>query len=44
MRILYVIGAIIVAPIWIWFVIKMKLRQIERRNRKDAPIELHLKN
>ena len=44
MWILYLIAAAIVVPLWIWLMVKVKMRDIERRNKKDALTELHLKD
>ena len=42
MWLLYLIATAIVVPLWIWLLIKLKMWDIDRRNKRDALTELHL--
>jgi hypothetical protein len=41
---LCIIAGVIIAPLWIWLIVKIKMWDIDRRNKRDSPIELHLKD
>ena len=44
MKAFLIAALILVAPIWIWLVYKIKMWDIDRRYKRDALTELHLKD
>ncbi len=42
MHVFLIIVAAVVATSYIWLILKLKLRDIDRRIKRDAPTQLHL--